>query len=79
MRKTLPPDIARYVKRVIRRTDWDAIAAQSGNLCAGCPWHSHEPSDPEETPPCADCPLWGYRVSLAELRLLRRLERGGGN
>lgn len=80
MRKRLPPAIERHVKRTISRTDWDALAAQSGDLCAGCPWQAeHHDLGPDESPPCALCPLWGYRVALAELRLLRRLERGGGS
>lgn len=33
---------------------------------------------PDDSPPCCySCPLWGLRVDLAQLRLMRRLELGG--
>lgn len=71
----LPRDIQRYIDARIAATDWDALAHQIGDLCAGCPWRtkSHDIDAPE---PCLQCPLWGLRVDLAQLRLLRRLDRG---
>lgn len=74
----LPPDIERHVRRVLRRTDWDAVAQLVGDVCDGCPWRAaRHDAAPDDEPPCVACPLWGARVDLAELRLLRRLLLGG--
>lgn len=68
----LPPAIRLHVSDTIRRTNWDLIADQIGDLCTGCPGLQADENDL----PCYDCPLWGLRLDLAQLRLLRRLELG---
>lgn len=72
MQKELPPAIQLHVSEIIRQTDWDAVALQIGDLCAGCPGLQSEDAEP----PCYECPLWGLRLDLSQLRLLRRLELG---
>ena len=63
----LSPAGERHVRRVLRRSGWD-----------GCPWRAaRHDAAPDAEPPCLACPLWGARVDLAELRLLRRLLLGG--
>lgn len=74
---SIPPDVQLHISATIRGTDWDAIAAKTGDLCAGCPAQgSTDDPDPEAVPPCYQCPLWAYRLDLTQLRLLRRLELG---
>lgn len=72
MLQDLPPLIQLHVSDIIRSTDWDAVALQLGDLCAGCPGLQSEAAEP----PCYNCPLWGIRLDLSQLRLLRRLELG---
>ena len=63
----------------VRSADIDGAAAILGNPCAGCPAENAiANAGPDDSPPCCySCPLWGLRVDLAQLRLLRRLELGG--
>lgn len=73
-RKKQPRDVQQHVRAVITSTDWEAIAAQLGQPCKGCPAKA-APSD-EAAPACYSCPIWGLLLDLAQLRLLRRLEDG---
>lgn len=73
-RKKQPRAVQQHVRAVITSTDWEAIAAQLGQPCKGCPAKT-APSD-EAAPACYSCPIWGLLLDLAQLRLLRRLEDG---
>lgn len=73
MRKQ-PKVVARHVRQVIAKTDFDGMAAMLGNPCTGCPAKAAE--DDPAAPACYSCPLWGLLLDLAQLRLLRRLEDG---
>lgn len=71
-RPDLPPAVQLHMSDYVR-------SAVLGNPCAGCPAeHAIADAGPDDSPPCCySCPLWGLRVDLAQLRLLRRLELGG--
>ena len=75
----LPPAVQLHISDYVRSADIDGAAAILGNPCAGCPAeHAIADAGPDDSPPCCySCPLWGLRVDLAQLRLLRRLELGG--
>ena len=74
----LPIGVQIHIRDYIISTDIDDVAAHLGNPCTGCPEDGaiNNPDD-DAIPVCYSCPLWGLRVDLAQLRLLRRLELGG--
>ena len=74
----LPPAVQLHISDYVRSADIDGAAAILGNPCAGCPAENAiRDAGPDDSPPCCySCPLWGLRVDLAQLRLLRRLELG---
>lgn len=59
------------------RQDWDKLLRTIGDPCKGCPADLHRADNPNEQPPCYECPFWALRLDLARLELLRRLEGGG--
>lgn len=73
-RKKQPKVVEKHITQVISSTDWEHIASIIGQPCAGCPAKS-QPDD-DTAPACYSCPLWGFLLDLAQLRLLRRLEDG---
>lgn len=75
----LPIGVQIHIRDYVIHTDIDDVAAHLGNPCAGCPAENAiKDAEPDDSPPCCySCPLWGLRVDLAQLRLLRRLELGG--
>lgn len=70
----LPPAVQLHVHNVLMRTDWAHIAETAGDVCKGCPADGAD--IPPDDSPCYSCPLWSWRLDLAQLRLLRRLEDG---
>ena len=77
--RDLPPAVQLHIIAYVRSADIDGAATILGNPCTGCPAeHDIANARPDDSPPCCySCPLWGLRVDLAQLRLLRRLELGG--
>lgn len=76
-RKKQPKDVQKHILRVLKDTDWDAMAAILGQPCKGCPAKA-DPAD-DAAPACYSCPIWGLLLDLAQLRLLRRLEDGSSS
>lgn len=75
--KKRPKVVEDHIQRVIKGTDWDAMAAILGQPCKGCPAKA-DPAD-DAAPACYSCPIWGLLLDLAQLRLLRRLEDGSSS
>ena len=77
--RDLPPAVQLHIIAYVRSADIDGAANILGNPCTGCPAeHTIANAQPDDSPPCCySCPLWGLRVDLAQLRLMRRLELGG--